>query len=113
MVTPQRWTTMSSNDFSDLSSSTSCNTLNRVQFETRRFQFRSSPPWATLEGWYYGFQTGRGLASDFISNNELPTLLEERKQGLTVFWIPISAALYQRTALAQIQAASDPSLPLD
>src|SRR3954451_10583097 len=36
-------------------------TLNRVQFETRRFQFRSSPPWATLEGWYYGFQTGRGL----------------------------------------------------
>src|SRR3954469_9268074 len=35
--------------------------LNRVQFETRRFQFRSSPPWATLEGWYYGFQTGRGL----------------------------------------------------
>src|SRR4051794_16781317 len=36
--------------------------INRVQFETRRFQFRSSPPWATLEGWYYGFQTGRGLA---------------------------------------------------
>src|SRR4051794_14218053 len=35
--------------------------INRVQFETRRFQFRSSPPWATLEGWYYGFQTGRGL----------------------------------------------------
>src|SRR3954462_6361399 len=38
-------------------------TLNRVQFETRRFQFRSSPPWATLEGWYYGFQTGRGLVT--------------------------------------------------
>src|SRR3954447_23826700 len=37
--------------------------LNRVQFETRRFQFRSSPPWATLEGWYYGFQTGRSLAA--------------------------------------------------
>src|SRR3954466_5429096 len=33
--------------------------LNRVQFETRRFQFRSSPPWATLEGWYYGFSRAR------------------------------------------------------
>src|SRR3954467_3333031 len=40
--------------------------LNRVQFETRRFQFRSSPPWATLEGWYYGFQTGRGLETPDI-----------------------------------------------
>src|SRR3954454_5434574 len=37
--------------------------LNRDPFETRRFQFRSSPPpGATLEGGYYGFQTGRGLA---------------------------------------------------
>src|SRR4051812_17031538 len=42
--------------------------LNRVQFETRRFQFRSSPPWATLEGWYYGFQTGRGLNVRDLAN---------------------------------------------
>src|SRR3954447_7258203 len=44
------------------------NMLNRVQFETRRFQFRSSPPWATLEGWYYGFQTGRGLVKQVLSH---------------------------------------------
>jgi hypothetical protein len=29
--------------------------LNRVQFETQIFAL-----WAALEGWYYGFQTGKG-----------------------------------------------------
>jgi hypothetical protein len=53
------------------------------------------------------------LASKFIADVELPRLLDQRKEGLTVLWLPISSALYQATRLKEIQAASDPRRPLD
>jgi hypothetical protein len=54
------------------------------------------------------------LASDFIAQEELPPLLDRAsRDGLRIIWVPISASLYDRTALARYQAASDPQRPLD
>jgi TIR domain-containing protein len=53
------------------------------------------------------------LASEFVFSTELPMLLDQRKAGLTVLWLPISAGLYQYTPLKEIQAAHDPGEPLD
>ena len=45
---------------------------------------------------------------------ELPRVLAaQRKRGLIVIWIAVSASLYQHTELATYQAANDPSQPLD
>jgi hypothetical protein len=49
------------------------------------------------------------LASDFILDEELQPLLAKP----TVFWIAISHSLYRVTPLEEIQAAHDPSQPLD
>jgi hypothetical protein len=54
------------------------------------------------------------LNSDFIHEKELPKLLAAAEsEGLTVFWIPVSAALYKETPIGEFQAACDPSRPLD
>lgn len=54
------------------------------------------------------------LASNFITQYELPTvLLAAQNRGLSVLWVPISASLFEQTELAKIQACWDPALPLD
>lgn len=51
--------------------------------------------------------------SDYIATNELPVLLEAAKsEGLIVVWIPVKDCNYQRTKIAQFQAAHPPSQPL-
>lgn len=54
------------------------------------------------------------LASDFIVNHEIPYFLDAQKQGLLdIVWIPVGASLVKETDLGRIQAASDPSQPLN
>jgi hypothetical protein len=53
------------------------------------------------------------LASDFIRESELPTLLDAaEKHGLAVLWVPVSYSSYPETRLAPHHAASDPSQPI-
>lgn len=53
------------------------------------------------------------LASEFISNNELPHLLEAAEQGgLTIFWVPVRPSVYHGTAIQKYQAVISPDRPL-
>jgi hypothetical protein len=53
------------------------------------------------------------LASDFVTKNELPPILEaSEKEGLKVLWIPLSDCLHTATAISHYQAAWNPSRPL-
>jgi CheY-like chemotaxis protein len=54
------------------------------------------------------------LASDFITERELPPILEAaEKEGLTIVWIPIGSSSYKYTFIKDFQAASDPQRPLN
>lgn len=54
------------------------------------------------------------LASDFIAENELPSLLmASATRGLKIIWVAVSHSIYKETAIAQFQAANDPARPLD
>lgn len=53
------------------------------------------------------------LASDFITNNELPFLFKAaKKKGLIILWVAVKSSLYEETYIAKLQAANDPSRPL-
>jgi hypothetical protein len=53
------------------------------------------------------------LASDFVTKNELPPILEaSEKEGLKVLWIPLTDCLYSATAISHYQAAWNPSQPI-
>lgn len=53
------------------------------------------------------------LASDFITDEEVPPLLAAAKQaGLKVLWFVVSACSYEETDIEQYQAVLDPKKPL-
>ncbi len=53
------------------------------------------------------------LASDFIVEHELPTLVKAAKQnGLALLWVAVGDSGYEETALKDFQAANDPRQPL-
>ncbi len=54
------------------------------------------------------------LISEFISENELPVLLDKAAdKGLKIFWIAISASTVEDTPIIKYQATNDPKKPLD
>jgi hypothetical protein len=54
------------------------------------------------------------LASDFIAGQELPALLNAAaSNGLPVIWVAVSDCMFMETAIAEYQAANEPSQPLD
>ncbi|HTD15652.1 MAG TPA: toll/interleukin-1 receptor domain-containing protein [Chthoniobacterales bacterium] len=53
------------------------------------------------------------IASDFIHEYELGPFLKEAEQGgVGIFWVPVRASSYKRTALKDYQAILDPAQPL-
>jgi internalin A len=54
------------------------------------------------------------LASDFISNEEFPRIMQKAAEGgLTILWIAVSYSLFKETDIADYQAANNPAKPLD
>jgi hypothetical protein len=58
--------------------------------------------------------TDHFLASDFISNNELPYLLKAGdERGVKILWVSVSSCMYEQTDLKDIQCVNEPAKPLD
>jgi len=54
------------------------------------------------------------LASDYIRNEEISSLLEAAHRGeLRILWVALSASLYDQTPIARFQATNNPARPLD
>ncbi|NMF64860.1 COR domain-containing protein [Brasilonema octagenarum] len=53
------------------------------------------------------------LASNYISKNELPPLLENAGAGVTIVWIPLRFSNYKETAIEKYQAAHSTDKPLN
>ena len=54
------------------------------------------------------------LASDFISKNEVPALINAAEtEGLTILWVSVSHCVHKLSPVAQYQAVNDPAQPLD
>jgi hypothetical protein len=54
------------------------------------------------------------LASQFIAEHELPTIIDRANQKtLRLAWIAVSASTFEMTGLSSFQALNDPSRPLD
>ncbi len=53
------------------------------------------------------------LASPFIASVELPNLLRRTGADLALLWVPIRPSAWEATPLREIQAAWDPSAPLN
>jgi internalin A len=54
------------------------------------------------------------LASDFITREELPMLLEAAQKGEVMIWpLLVSSCLFAESPLAVFQAVHDPTRPLD
>ena len=54
------------------------------------------------------------LDSDFITQQELPSLLKKaEKEGLKIFWVPVRPSTVKHTSIADFQAAvDDPSIAM-
>lgn len=58
--------------------------------------------------------TANFLKSEFIANEELVSLIRDAcREELRLYWVPVSASLFDVTELAGLQAAWDPNHPLD
>ncbi|MBI5471992.1 MAG: toll/interleukin-1 receptor domain-containing protein [Ignavibacteriae bacterium] len=54
------------------------------------------------------------LASDFITDKEVPHLLDAAQtRGTKIIWVPITHCLWTETEIAAYQCALDPDVPLD
>ena len=54
------------------------------------------------------------LGSEFIQNDELPSLLNaEKSADLKVIWFPIKASVVDQTPIIEYQAAINPRKPLN
>ncbi len=54
------------------------------------------------------------LASNFITNHEIPPLLKAAAAGgVRILWIAISASAFESTPIGQYQALNNPAAPLD
>jgi formylglycine-generating enzyme required for sulfatase activity len=53
------------------------------------------------------------LASEFVSNSELPQLLAAaEEEGLRILWVPVRPSLVRRTPISAYQGLGDPGRPL-
>ena len=54
------------------------------------------------------------LASDFIANEELPSILEaQEKEGVRILWVAVSDSAFDISPIAKFQAVNNPKRPLD